>query len=335
MFRGSARELYGSSHRRQTSRGACLRCRPRPRVVARDLGRDARVDVSLCSRSCAAAYANFRLGRFDLGNMVQAVWSTTQGRLLETTDGATGEQIVRLGVARRSAARAAGAAVDRCGPRRSRSRSRRSSSWRSERFRSSGSGGGISASERLAGASRARATSPTRGSRRARVGAIHPVTFAITFLLFAVWFLDSDRLVPVRVVRGARDVDGRADGTADRRPRALVRARSGEASPGALIALAGLVWSFVAVYVVVGHYRRGGSSYYGFYDEIGGSPQGVVRTLFTDPGAVLGALFEGHDVVYLIWLGLPLLLPLPALARRSPPWRCRSCSRTCSRTSAR
>ena len=32
------------------------------------------------------AYLGFRLGRFDLGNMVQAVWSTTQGRPLETTD---------------------------------------------------------------------------------------------------------------------------------------------------------------------------------------------------------------------------------------------------------
>ena len=35
--------------------------------------------------------------RFDLGNMVQAVWSTAQGRPLELTDSVTGEQIVRLG----------------------------------------------------------------------------------------------------------------------------------------------------------------------------------------------------------------------------------------------
>jgi uncharacterized membrane protein len=47
--------------------------------------------------------------------------------------------------------------------------------------------------------------------------------------------------------------------------------------------------------------------YYGFYDEVGGSPQGVVRTLFTEPGTVLGALVESHDIVYLVWLGLPLL----------------------------
>jgi Predicted membrane protein (DUF2079) len=46
---------------------------------------------------------------------------------------------------------------------------------------------------------------------------------------------------------------------------------------------------------------------YGFYDEVGGSPQGVVRMLLTDPLTVLGALVESHDVVYLVWLGLPLL----------------------------
>ena len=35
--------------------------------------------------------------RYDLGNMVQAVWSTAHGRPLEMTDAATGEQITRLG----------------------------------------------------------------------------------------------------------------------------------------------------------------------------------------------------------------------------------------------
>src|SRR6188508_1637433 len=44
------------------------------------------------------AYLDFRIGRFDLGNMVQAVWSTTDGRPLEMTHGSTGEQVVRLAV---------------------------------------------------------------------------------------------------------------------------------------------------------------------------------------------------------------------------------------------
>ena len=47
--------------------------------------------------------------------------------------------------------------------------------------------------------------------------------------------------------------------------------------------------------------------FYGFYDKVGGSPLGVVRTFFTDPATVIGALIEGHDLAYLVWLGVPLL----------------------------
>lgn len=41
-------------------------------------------------------YRGFSTGRFDLGNMVQAVWSTANGRFLDTTD-VTGVQFNRLG----------------------------------------------------------------------------------------------------------------------------------------------------------------------------------------------------------------------------------------------
>ena len=81
----------------------------------------------------------------------------------------------------------------------------------------------------------------------------------------------------------------------------------GRRAAGALIALAGFAWTFVAVYVIVPAFADGDSIFFGFYDHVGGSPQGVIRMLFSDPGAVLAALFEGHDLVYLVWLGLPLL----------------------------
>jgi uncharacterized membrane protein len=41
-------------------------------------------------------YRGFSTGRFDLGNMVQAVWSTSEGRFLDTTD-VSGVQFSRLG----------------------------------------------------------------------------------------------------------------------------------------------------------------------------------------------------------------------------------------------
>ena len=42
-------------------------------------------------------HRGFNTGRFDLGNMVQAVWSTAQGDVLSVTS-LRGEQISRLGV---------------------------------------------------------------------------------------------------------------------------------------------------------------------------------------------------------------------------------------------
>ena len=41
-------------------------------------------------------YVGFRFGRFDFGNMVQAVWSTAHGRPLDVTN-VWGDQISRLG----------------------------------------------------------------------------------------------------------------------------------------------------------------------------------------------------------------------------------------------
>ena len=76
----------------------------------------------------------------------------------------------------------------------------------------------------------------------------------------------------------------------------------------------GFAWTVRRRLVVVPHYRHDDNQFFGFYDQIGGSPQGVLRTLFTDPGAVLGASFEGHDFAYLLRLGFPLLGPLLPLA---------------------
>ena len=103
-------------------------------------------------------------------------------------------------------------------------------------------------------------TSPTRGSRRARTAAIHPVTFAITFLLFCVWFLETERLVPFAVFALLTISTGELMGLpilalgvwfafAHRRRRA-----------GAAIAALGFAWTAFALFVVVPHYRTGGNA---------------------------------------------------------------------------
>ena len=138
-------------------------------------------------------YVNFRLARYDLGNMVQAVWSTAHGRPLELTD-ATGEQMVRLGshvdpilvalaplwvvaptplvlVAVQIAAVASGALPV---------------FWLARRH---------TGSERVAGVL-ALAYLAYPWIAWTAVDAFHPVTLAIPFLLLCIWFLDTDRLVP-------------------------------------------------------------------------------------------------------------------------------------------
>ena len=59
------------------------------------------------------------------------------------------------------------------------------------------------------------------------------------------------------------------------------------------------------------------SVFYGFYENVGGSPRGMLRTAFTDPVAILSELVSGHVVLYLFLLGVPLaglFLLAPGLA---------------------
>jgi uncharacterized membrane protein len=251
------------------------------------------------------AYLDFRLGRFDLGNMVQAVWSTTDGRPLEMTHGSTGEQVVRLAAhvdpflvllaplwmlwPSPLVLAFAQIVVVSLGA--------LPVLWLGRRHLSSERAAGLLAFGYLA----------YPWVAVSAVGAIHPVTFAIPLFLFCVWFLDTDRLVPFALCAGLAMTTGELMGLPIAVLGAWYALSRGRRRAGALIAAVGGAWTFLAVYVVVRRFAGESSMYYGFYDQVGGSPQGVVRMLFTDPLTVLRALVEGHDVVYLVWLGLPLL----------------------------
>ena len=276
----------------------------------------ARVDVAIWVRAMVGwtavlfalardAFVTFRVGRFDLGNMVQAVWSTSQGRPLESTHGATGEQMVRLGghadpflvllaplwmlwPSPLSLAFAQIAVV---------SLGALPVFWLGRRHLGDDRVAGLLALGYLA----------YPWVATSAFAAIHPVTFAIPLFLFCVWFLDTDRLVPFAVCALLAMSTGELMGLPIVGLGIWFAFARGRRAAGALIALAGFAWTFVAVYVIVPAFADGDSIFFGFYDHVGGSPQGVIRMLFSDPGAVLAALFEGHDLVYLVWLGLPLL----------------------------
>ena len=251
------------------------------------------------------AFVTFRVGRFDLGNMVQAVWSTSQGRPLESTHGATGEQMARLGghvdpflvlltplwmlwPSPLSLAFVQIAVV---------SLGALPLFWLGRRHLGDDRVAGLLALGYLA----------YPWVATSAFAAIHPVTFAIPLFLFCLWFLDTDRLVPFAACALLAMSTGELMGLPVVGLGVWFAIARGRRAAGALIALAGFAWTFVAVYFIVPAFADGDSIFFGFYDQVGGSPQGVIRMLFTDPGAVLGALVEGHDLVYLVWLGLPLL----------------------------
>ena len=251
------------------------------------------------------SYVNFREGRFDLGNMVQAVWSTAHGHPLEVTQSATGEQLVRLGghvdpflallaplwIAWPSplVLGLAQVVIVALGA--------LPVFWLGRRHLGSETAAGILAFAYLA--------YPWTATSAA--ASIHPVTFAIPFLLFCIWFLDTDRLVPFVVFAALAMSTGELMGlpiAALGIWYALARRRRWA---GAAIAVLGLAWTAIAISVIVPAFSGDDSVFFGFYDEVGGSPAGVVKKLFTDPGVVLSALTEPQDLAYVFLLGLPLL----------------------------
>jgi uncharacterized membrane protein len=265
-------------------------------------------------------FLNFRLGRYDLGNMVQAVWSTAHGHPLETTNGATGEQMVRLGshvdpilaalvplwmlapspltlVALQVTAVSLGALPV---------------FWLARKRLEDERVAGILALAYLA--------YPWVSWTAADV--FHPVTLAIPILLFGVWFLDSDRLVLFALCALLAMTCGELIPLSVAALGVWYGVARGKKAAGMLIAGAAVAWTAVALYVVVPAFSSGQSVFYGAYQQVGGSPAGIVRTAITDPLAVLSALTSWHDFLYLFLLAAPLaglFVLAPALAAVALP----------------
>jgi uncharacterized membrane protein len=249
---------------------------------------------------------SFATGRFDLGNMVQAVWSTAHGHPLRVTD-LQGEQISRLAahvdpilvllaplwwvwpspsmlLTVQAIAVALGAVPV---------------FWLGRKHLGS---------ERAAlGFALAYLLYPA--VQWLTLNEFHPVALATPLLLFALWYLDEDRLAPFAAFAIAAAL------CKEEIP--LVLAAFGlwyaisrrRWLPGAVIAVAGVAGAAFAIGVVVPHFNEGASSaFYGRYDEVGGSPGGILRTAFTDPGELIRVAFDERGIDYLAALALPLAL---------------------------
>jgi uncharacterized membrane protein len=252
----------------------------------------------------ALEHRAFETGRFDLGNMVQAVWSTAHGRPLEITD-LGGNEINRLGahvdpllavfapvwwvwpsptmlLVVQAVVLALGALPVY---------------WLARKHL---------ASERTA-ALFGLAYLLYPPVQWLALDEFHPVALACPLLLYGVWYLDEDRVL------AALPFLALAALTKEEIP--LVVAGLGvwyaishrRAAVGAAIAVSGLVLTAFSLTVVMPHFRGGEApEFYERYDAVGGSLGGVVRTAFTDPVTLLEAVTQGRDLAYLLQLGLPL-----------------------------
>ncbi|HET9324919.1 MAG TPA: DUF2079 domain-containing protein [Gaiellaceae bacterium] len=258
----------------------------------------------------------FETGRFDLGNMTQAVWSTAHGRPLDVTE-LSGDQISRLGAhvdpilvlfaplwwlwPSPSMLLAVQAAVIALGalPVFWLGRKHLDSAW--------------------AGTFCALAYLVYPAVQWLALDEFHPVALACPLLLFAFWYLDEERLAAFGVFAVLASL------TKEEIPLVVgamgiwYALEKGHRAAGIVIALVGATAAAVSLGVVMPHFREGAPSpFSGRYEAVGGSPGGLVRTVFTDPLAVVEAATGHRDLVYLLELGLPLaglflLAPLAAL----------------------
>jgi uncharacterized membrane protein len=248
----------------------------------------------------------FFTGRFDMGNMVQAVWSTAHGHPLRMT-GLHGDQISRLAahvdpilvvfaplwwiwpspnllLVAQAVAIGLGALPVY---------------WLARKH--------LASARAALGFACAYLLYPATGWLA--LNEFHPVALATPLLLFAFWYLDEERLTPFALCAVAASLC--------KEEIALVVAGFGvwyafshrRLWVGWAIAVLGLAWGVIAIGVIIPHFNDGQTSdFYGRYSEVGGSAGGIVKTAFTDPLRILEAAFSGRDLHYLWQLAMPLAL---------------------------
>ena len=235
-------------------------------------------------------YLGFRLARFDLGNMVQAVWSTAHGRPLEMTL-LSGEQAERLAshvdpilvlfaplwIAWPSPLLLAAVQIAAC------ALGALPVFWLARRHLDSEKAAALLALAYLA----------YPWLAWTALDAMHPVTLAIPLVLYAIWFLDSNRVLAFALCAVLIAATGELMGLPLAALGLWYWLARGHRRAGVAIAACGFAWSALAVKVIVPAFHGEESYFYGFYGTVGGSPEGVLRTLFTDPGTIVSALF-GH-----------------------------------------
>jgi uncharacterized membrane protein len=261
----------------------------------------------------------FRFPRYDLGNMVQAVWSTAHGRFLESTFG-TGEQLPRLAahvdpilalltplwILVPSPLTLAAAQIGAC------ALGALPAFWLARRHLASETAAGLIALAYLS----------YPWLAWTALDPIHPAVFAIPLFLYCIWFLDSERIIAFTVFAILAASTGELMGL----PLAFLGLwywlSKGHRRAGIAIAFAGAAWTLICIKLIVPAFWGEQSQFYRYFETVGGSPEGVLRTTLTDPLTVFQAMTTDRDLLYLLALAVPLcgaFLLSPVLAAAAIP----------------
>jgi uncharacterized membrane protein len=266
----------------------------------------ATVYALLFAGAAASYYIGFQEARLDLGNMVQAIWSTSHGHLLEyTTPG--GHQVSRLGshvdpflvllvplwwiwsspvmlLILQAVAVASGVLPVY---------------WLARKHLSSDRAATHFAFAYL--------LYPATQYNAFTLGTgFHSVSLAVPLILYAIWFLDEERLLPFAIVALL------AASTKEEIPLAVgclgiwFAVRKGRRLAGAAIFCIGATVFLVNFLVIIPHFARAGlNPFADRYENVGGSPGGMLHTAVSDPIAFLTAISTWHKLIFVVILLLP------------------------------
>jgi uncharacterized membrane protein len=260
----------------------------------------------------------FRSAHLDLGTMTQSIWSTAHGHFLEMTSGRDGSQTMRFQyhvdpflallvplwwawpsgvmlIAVQAACVSAGALPVY---------------WLARKhLGSERAAAHFAFAYLLYPATQFNAFTISTG--------FHSVAIAVPLILFAIWFLDEERLLPFAAVAALAVM------TKEEIPAAIgclgiwYAVRHGKRLTGAAIFVVGVGISLVNFMLIIPHYSpTGASPYESRYTDIGTTPTGMLHKVVTDPVALVHTVATGHKLFYValllgpflgLWLREPLL----------------------------
>jgi uncharacterized membrane protein len=255
----------------------------------------------------ATNYLLYLAPRYDLGNMIQTVWSTSHGHFMQMSGG-TGENISRLSfhfdpflallvplwwiwanpvvlIAAQALALASGVFPVY---------------WLARKH---------VADSRLAVAfGIAYLLYPATQFNTFTPIGIHAVSFATPLILYAIWFLDEDRLILFALF-------GLLAATTKEEIAAAVgglgiwyAVRRGRKRTGLLIFAAGYGISLANILFVIPHFAPNGQlSFTGRYADVGGTPGGMLSTAVHDPVAFVHQVTTLHKLAFLLLLFAPFI----------------------------